>query len=110
MPVGGEATSLIEIHDSEVARIGEVLAVLKEKQEKGGVYLEGFSREAVDRFAAVGFKVEVKWFSTNVEGVYIPEIEIQERLEGTFDYDRQVHEVTNDLLGLGEGGVIKGGM
>lgn len=100
-------SSNIEIMDSEIIRIEAVLKKLNEKQGKGGVNQEAFRKEIIERFAEAGFKVDVKWYTTNVEGVYMPEIDIIDRIEGEFDPDQMVHEVTNDLLGLGEGGVLK---
>lgn len=100
-------SSNIEILDSEIIAIEKVLKKLQDKQGKGGVNQEAFRKEIIERFAEAGFKVDVKWYTTNVEGVFMPEVSIVDRLEGQFDPDRMVHEVTNDLLGLGEGGVIK---
>lgn len=97
----------VDVHDSETLRIEAVIRKLAERQGKT-VDLEGFRKEAVDRFLEIGFKVVVRVYTTNVPGVYIPDIDIVERLTA-FDPDRQVHEVTQDMLELGEGGVIKTG-
>ena len=102
----GNVTSMVELNDSDILRLEGVFRRLQERQGQS-LNLDAFRREMVERFYDVGFRVDVKVWSTNVEGVYSFDIEIQERIEGKFDPDRQVHEVTNDLLGLGTGGVIK---
>lgn len=102
-----EVTSLIDLHDSEILRIERVVNVLNERRGTS-LPLEAFRREIIERFAEqAGLKVNVKVFTTTQEGLYAFTVEIIDRLGGEFDPDRQVHEVTNDLLELGEGGVIK---
>lgn len=98
----------IEVYDSEIPLIESVLERLNQKQGKGGVNLEAFRKEIIERFAGIGFVVTVKLYTTNQEDLYVPVIEINGRTEKKeFDPDRMVHEVTNDILELGEGGVIK---
>lgn len=99
--------TLIEIHDSELLKIESVLKKLNERQYQSSVNLDGFRREAIERFEQIGFQVAVRCFETDVAGVFAFDIDIVDRLAGEFDPDRQVHEVTRDLLDLGEGGVIK---
>jgi len=104
----GEMTSMVELHDSDILRLEGVLRLLNANlgQRRN---LEDFRREIVDRFAEAGFRVEVKVWQTATDGMFSFDIEIRERLEGRFDPDRMVHEVTRDILDLGEGGVIKTG-
>lgn len=90
---------MIDIHDSEILRIEKVLSKLKSVSALPR-NIDDFERRIVGEFADIGFRVEVKWYYTNAEGVYSPEIEIVERLEGEFDPDRQVHEVVNNVLNL----------
>jgi hypothetical protein len=104
--MGDASVSIIDIHDSEVMRIGDVLAKLNEKRGKY-TNMEAFRQEIIGRFQDAGFGVRVTVFETDVPDVYAFDIDVNERLEGTFDPDRQVHEVTSDLAGLGTGGVIK---
>lgn len=104
--MSGEVNSLIDLNDSDIEKIGQVVAVLNARREHY-VILEAFRREAIERFEDIGFKVDVKTWETNIEGVVLFEIEIQDRLEGEFDPDKMVWEATTDYLGLGEGGVIK---
>lgn len=106
-PSGGVST-LIELHDSDILRLEGVLRRLNTRLGTS-VPLEGFRKEIIERFGEAGFGVNVRVFETNVQSVYSFEIEICQRLGGAFDPDRMVHEVTNDILGLGEGGVIKTG-
>lgn len=100
--------STLDIYDSEIAEIERVSNILKVRARQPRNY-DDFQREIKERFAEIGFVVDVKWWETNVEGVMMPEIEIIGRVDKShvFDRDRMVHEVTNDLLDLGEGGVIK---
>lgn len=102
-----DLSSLIELNDSEIEKVEVAVNALIERQWKHGVNLEAFRREAIERVAEVGFKLNVEVWTTNQEGLYAFDLIIVDRLSGEFDPDKQVHEVTNDLLGLNEGGVIK---
>ena len=113
---------MIELYDSEVATIDEVLKTLNIRLA-GRREFEAFDREIKERLAEAGFKATVNWWTvadsdgTPIPDRYDPVVTIDGRIgtdgdvlaagKFTFDHDRQVHEVTNDLLGLGEGGVIK---
>ncbi len=88
-----------DLNDADILRMEGVMKMLKDSQGKVK-NLEAFRKEAVERFGEIGFEVDVKVWSTNVEGVYGMEFEILSRLEGQFDPDQMVHEVTNDLLGI----------
>jgi hypothetical protein len=100
-------TVACEVHDSEIIEIERVLERLTERAESRVDYA-AFTREARERFEDIGFQVVINWWTTNVPDTLIPEITIRDRIERKpFDYDQQVHEVTHDLLDLGEGGVIK---
>lgn len=96
-----------EVMDSELLRIEQVVNKLNERQWTQGVNLEAFRKEIIERFGEIGFRVGVEVWSTDQEGLYAFDIVISDRLEGEFDPDRMVSEVTNDILGLGTGGVIK---
>lgn len=97
-----------EIYDHEVDNIQRVLDTLKERSTTARD-IDGFVREIKDRFHTIGFEVYVQLWETNEKGTYMPEVTITGRVDKShiFDHDRQVHEVTNDILGLGDGGVIK---
>ena len=106
-PAEDDLTHGIDLYDSEILQIEKVLAKLKEKAQHQVNY-QHFQDEIKERFAEIGFRVDVSWWETNVDGLRQPEITIQARMERhTFDRDRMTHEVTNDILDLGEGGVIK---
>jgi len=98
-------SGMTDLNDADILRLEGVLRHLHARQGTS-VSLEGFRKEARDRFAEVGFRVEVKTYDTPTAGIFAFEIEIRERLEGEFDPDQMVHEATNDLLGLGTKGVI----
>lgn len=114
-------TSAIDLMDAEIPHVEEIVNKLNEKQGKGGIDLEAFRKECIERFGQdwkgpdgkdwPGFVINVKVYDTNEENVYWFELEIERRTwepeGGLFDPDRQVHDVTGDALGLGEGGVIK---
>lgn len=104
--MSGELNSLIDLNDSDIEKIGEVLAIINSRRQHY-VILEAFRREVIERFEDIGFKVDVKAWETNLDGVTAFDIEIQDRLSGEFDPDKMVWEATTDYLGLGEGGVIK---
>lgn len=123
---GGEVTSLIDLYDHEVDWIDRRIMPAIARHQKTSRDLEAFRREVMERFAEPepvtllndgkgpesryqGLDVRVNVYETNHAGVYWFEFSIQGRMDKghEFDHDRQVHEVTNDLLGLGDGGVIK---
>ena len=103
-----DLTKSINVYDSEINQIHHILETLRRKAETPRSYQE-FQDEVIARFYDIGFVVDVRWYDTNVEGVLMPEINIQDRVDKSFvfDQDQQVHEVVGDLLNLGQGGVIK---
>lgn len=107
-PAADDLTKTIDLYDSEVLAIEQVYLLLQEKAREGSHDYDAFDREIKERFQDIGFVVDVVWYHSQIESVKIPEIVVKARIErGEFDRDRMVHEVTNDLLGTGEGGVIK---
>lgn len=108
LPDTDDLTKSINLHDSEVNEIAEIMETINAKARAGQVNYSDFDREIKERFEDHGFVVDVVWYHSNVESVKIPEIVVKRRTERReFDHDRQVHEVTNDVLGFGEGGTIK---
>lgn len=117
---------MIEVYDHEVLQIEQAKKDL-EAHAQGRRNYEDFDREIKEKFASIGFAVTVNWYTaanpdnTEIEGVLIPDITVDGRIgtDGaiaepgtfTFDHDRQVHEVTHDLLELGDeaSSVIKTG-
>ena len=100
------------LYDYEIENITRVTARIQQRSQQRRNY-EDFDREIRQRFAEIGFKVSVNWHTAQdengqrIEGWLIPEVVIGDRVEKhEFDHDRQVHEVTNDILDLGTGGVI----
>lgn len=82
---------------------------MKSREASSFVDRDAFDREIRESFAEVGVVVDVKWWDTNIPGVYLPEVEPYALLfKPDDDPDRQVHDVVNDTLGLGAGGVIEG--
>ena len=103
---------LINLYDSEVKAIQEVLNSLRDRTYKSH-NLHAFEREILERYAEIGFVGNVLWYESNVEGVFVPEVEIVGRCApikgGEFDHDRMRHEVVNNYLGLPseDAGIIK---
>ena len=98
----------IDLYDTEIDAAHQVLTVLNSRAQMRRNRGE-FDREIYERFHAVGLLVDVKWFHTDQEDVKMPEITITGRVDdkADFDHDRLKHEIVNDVLGLGTGGVIK---
>jgi hypothetical protein len=105
-------TELINVYDTEVAKLQEVLQTLNDRTYKPH-NLHAFEREIVERCQEIGFVVDVKWYETDAEGVFSPVVEVVGRCEpiksGEFDHDRMRHEVVNNVLRLPEedAGIIK---
>lgn len=98
------------LYDSEIDAVHRLLDELR-KKEATHQNLHEFDQEIKGRFLEVGFVVDVVW-EESLEGqkIYRPTIVLEQRteeLKNGFDHERQAHEIRSDLLGLGEGGVIK---
>lgn len=109
------ATDVLDLYDHEVEEILQLQLRLNEKARYGRHNYTDFEREIRERFAGIGFTVEVSWYGFAVGGQKqdgaMPEVTVTGRTDQkhVFDNDRQVHEVTHNVLGLpGEdAGVIK---
>lgn len=107
--MSGDVNVACNLLDSEVLKVESVLREINQKTGKS-VNLEGFRKEIIGRFEDIGLKVQVRAYTSNEDGVYPFDIDIVDHCERkAFDYDRQVHEVTTDILDLGTKGVIKSG-
>jgi hypothetical protein len=106
---------LADLYDHEVANIIKVQERLRERYSGEMRNYTAFEDEARNRFAEIGFIVQVDWYEFSVggqlqEGAALPEITITSRTArpGEFDHDRQVSEATSNLLEIpGEEGVIR---
>lgn len=112
---GGGVTAFdpLDLYDHEIIAIEKVMNKLKLKQATLRNYND-LEREIKERFAEIGLVVQVGWHRYSVGGVEqpgaMPEITPIGRTDTAFkfDPDRQVHEVTNNILEIpGEEGVIK---
>jgi hypothetical protein len=92
--------SLIELNDSEILRIENGPYRYMREQQQKRMNLEDFRKTVIEKFQDIGFKADLLVYSTNVPDVYAFEAVVKDRLGGTFDPDRQVHEVVNNLLDL----------
>ena len=108
---------LIDLYDTEILAIEAILPALNEHTGKSfqakdwTARRDAFSREVEGRFAEIGLVARVVgWYvdpDDPDDNAPTPRIEIQGRTDKVdFDYDRQVHEVTNDVLDTGEKGTI----
>ncbi len=106
------SNDVLDLYDHEVKQIIELQALLNERRHGLRNYND-FEREIRDRFAAIGFTVDVNWYRFALDEVpqdgAMPEITITGRTEKhVFDPDRQVHEAVSNVLELpGEEGWIK---
>lgn len=105
-------SDLLNILDSEVAELQRVHQELEGRTYKSH-NLHAFEREIVERFQEIGFVVDVKWYTTQADGVFAPVVEVIGRCDplkpGEFDHDQMRHEVVNNVLGLPsqDAGLIK---
>jgi hypothetical protein len=105
----------IELYDHDVDQIQKVWDTLRDRHQKATRNYDAVEREIVSRFAEAGFVVQVSWFRYSLDGVVqegaaMPEVSVVGRCDPghEFDHDRQVREVTANVLGLpGQEGVIK---
>lgn len=93
------ADDLLNILDSEAIEMGKVVAWAQE-QRHTRKDLESFRKEVINRFAEVGFLVNVLCYDTTEPEVYAFDFEVYGRCEPkAFDFDKMVHEVTHNLIG-----------
>lgn len=95
------------VHESEKQQMRKYL----KSREGVRIDMESLRKEIIERFFGWGFKVRVNFYECGIngqriEGEYIPEVVIEERLT-PFDYDREVHEAVHDIKGEGKVGWIK---
>lgn len=102
----GDVTPTIDLYDSEIPLIEEVLRKLNEKSGKH-VPMEAFRKEIIGRFEDIGLVVHVRVYSTADAGglplddVYAFDIDIYDRCERKpFDIERMHYEVVNDVAGI----------
>ena len=107
-------TDVLDLYDHEVEQILQLQVRLNDRARYRRHNYNDFDREIREGFAAIGFTVEVNWHKFAVGGQEqegaMPEVTVTGRTEEhVFDKDRQVHEVTNNVLGLPseDAGVIK---
>jgi hypothetical protein len=102
-----------DLYDHEVEEILQLQLRLNDRARHRRHNYNDFDREIREAFAEIGFTVEVNWHEFSVGGQKqegaMPEVTVTGRTDPSFEFDkdRQVHEVTRDVLGLGEEGVIK---
>lgn len=109
---GQEAHELVDLYDHEVAQIVTEFEKVRARWDEPLHLASGKSFETVlaqfiaevkERFAEIGFIVSVIMApNEDLYGMPSPTIQVEGRIESlSFDPDRQVHEVTHDVLGLG---------
>jgi hypothetical protein len=107
-------SSVLDLYDHEVRAVIGLLAELNEKAGAGHLNYGAFEREIRDKFAKLGFTVDISWYEYSIEEVKqdgaMPEITITGRTDDKFQFDpdRQVHEAVHNVLELpGEEGWIR---
>lgn len=92
----------LHIHDSDIIAMEKGPLAWMISKQGSPMNLEDFRRAAVEKFYDVGFKVYLKVYQTNQDGTYAFNVEILDRVDSkkAFDYDKQVHEVVNNILEL----------
>ncbi len=91
----------VDLYDEDILEIEKIINRLKSASALPKD-IDAFDRRIVEMFGEAGYKVDVKWWHTNVEGVYAPDIEVVGFTDnrGQFDHDRQVWNVVNNKVGL----------
>jgi hypothetical protein len=91
---------MIDIYDSDIVKIDEGPMKWMVSKQGTGMSLESFRRGAVEQFAEVGFRANVKTYETTEAGTYAFEVEILGRVDPkfVFDNDQMIHEVTRNVL------------
>jgi hypothetical protein len=104
--------NVLDLLDSEVVQVIALHAELNQRAAAKRHNYPDFEREIRDRFAAIGFTVDVNWYRFAAAGQLqdgaMPEVTITGRVPGgpPFDPDKRVHEAVHDVLGIGEEGWI----
>jgi hypothetical protein len=90
----------IDLYDHELIAIDKGPVAWMAKVQGSAMSLETFRLTAQGKFAEVGFRANVLAYETTEPGTYAFDIEILGRTHevGEFDFDRQVHEVVNNIL------------
>jgi len=93
---------MFEPYDSEILLIEGILDDLGRKVATR-TNVQAFHREMVERFEDIGIRISITWYTDNGDPeIFSPVVTLEERLDTKheFDYDRMVHEVTNDILDI----------
>jgi len=110
-----------QLYDSELDKLIDLMKEIEGRVlRRQRVDRDALGNEIRERCAnEVGLKVSVRWYTCGEEmpdgtvreipGMYQPEVVPIDRVtkESEYDHDRQRHEVVNDVIGIGEGGIIK---
>lgn len=106
-------SDVLDLYDHEVKQVIGLMELLNERARSGPLNYGDFEREVRDRFATLGFTVDVNWYRFSVDGAEqdgaMPEVTLTGRTDGKFQFDpdRQVHEAVRNVLELpGEDGWI----
>jgi hypothetical protein len=107
-------SDILDLYDHEVKQLIGLMAELNERAKAKQHNYTDFEREIRDRFAKLGFTVDVNWYTFSIDGAEqhgaaMPEITVTGRTDDKFQFDpdRQVHEAVHNVLELpGEEGWI----
>lgn len=101
---------LADLLDSEVDKITEVMKRLIARFEGQIRDPKDFDQEAKERFAEIGFKVEVIWYKALGLGqeMNVPEVSVVARIDPKeFDHEQMAWEVQHDVLGVDQPGSLQ---
>ena len=99
--------TLVDLLDSDILVIEGVLKRIHADTHHARD-MEGFRKEVVERFGIAGFRVRCDVYTSNIPGVFVPEITIEDKTSDAtvFDHDRMTWEVQQDILGISTPGAI----
>jgi hypothetical protein len=96
-----EISSTIQLNDSDIKRLHEGPVAWANARVGSRRNIDQFAKDFEEQVNKCGFTCEVKVYDTNQAETYSFEVEINGRTPGSvFDPDKQVHEVTSNLLEL----------
>lgn len=93
--------SNLNLYDEDIIALEKGPYAWMKQRQGSRMNMEDFRRGAIEKFYDAGFKVNLKVYETDQPEVYAFDVEILDRVQRQdFDYDKQVHQVVNNLLEL----------
>lgn len=89
--------SWVELYDSDIKAIAAGPLRYAQQRQRTRLDIDRFVRDLQEQFHGIGFGVQVHVWTTEEDGTYRFEVEIQKRLT-PWDPYQMVHEVQNNIL------------